>query len=42
MKVLVAGGSGFIGSAVIHHIISNTDDSVVKVGKLTYAGPVPV
>lgn len=28
MKILVTGGAGFIGSAVIHHIIDNTKDSV--------------
>ncbi|UWX91831.1 dTDP-glucose 4,6-dehydratase [Enterobacter mori] len=38
MKILVTGGAGFIGSAVIRHIISNTRDSVVNVDKLTYAG----
>lgn len=38
MKILVTGGAGFIGSAVIRHIISNTADSVVNVDKLTYAG----
>ncbi|MCU6278981.1 dTDP-glucose 4,6-dehydratase [Enterobacter quasiroggenkampii] len=38
MKILVTGGAGFIGSAVIRHIISNTWDSVVNVDKLTYAG----
>lgn len=38
MKLLVTGGAGFIGSAVIRHIIQNTDDSVVNVDKLTYAG----
>jgi dTDP-glucose 4,6-dehydratase len=38
MKILVTGGAGFIGSAVIRHIISNTDDSVINVDKLTYAG----
>ncbi len=37
-KILVTGGAGFIGSAVIRHIISNTTHSVVNVDKLTYAG----
>lgn len=38
MKILVTGGAGFIGSAVVRHIIANTTDSVVNVDKLTYAG----
>lgn len=38
MKILVTGGAGFIGSALIRHIIGNTDDSVVNIDKLTYAG----
>ena len=38
MKILVTGGAGFIGSAVIRHIIQHTADSVVNVDKLTYAG----
>lgn len=38
MKILVTGGAGFIGSAVVRHIIENTQDSVVNVDKLTYAG----
>lgn len=38
MKILVTGGAGFIGSAVIRNIINNTSDTVVNVDKLTYAG----
>lgn len=38
MKVLITGGAGFIGSAVIRQIIQSTMDSVVNVDKLTYAG----
>lgn len=38
MIILVTGGAGFIGSAVVRHIINNTSDSVVNLDKLTYAG----
>lgn len=38
VKILVTGGAGFIGSAVVRHIINHTADSVVNVDKLTYAG----
>ena len=38
MKILITGGAGFIGSAVIRYIINNTADSVINVDKLTYAG----
>ena len=37
MKILVTGGAGFIGSALVRYIINNSDDSVVNVDKLTYA-----
>ena len=38
MKIIVTGGAGFIGSAVIRHIINNTQNVVLNIDKLTYAG----
>ncbi|MCO4319935.1 dTDP-glucose 4,6-dehydratase [Aliidiomarina quisquiliarum] len=38
MKLLITGGAGFIGSAVIRYIIKHTNDTVVNLDKLTYAG----
>ena len=37
-KVIVTGGAGFIGSAVIRYLIANTGASVLNIDKLTYAG----
>lgn len=38
MKIIVTGGAGFIGSAVVRHIIEATHDEVLVIDKLTYAG----
>nr|WP_304440723.1 dTDP-glucose 4,6-dehydratase [Wohlfahrtiimonas sp. G9077] len=38
MKILITGGAGFIGSAVVRHIIEHTQDHVCNIDKLTYAG----
>ena len=38
MKILVTGGAGFIGSAFIRHSIYHTQDQIVNLDKLTYAG----
>ncbi|MDI3238206.1 dTDP-glucose 4,6-dehydratase [Acinetobacter ursingii] len=38
MKILITGGAGFIGSAVVRYIINNTNDEILNVDKLTYAG----
>ena len=37
-QFLVTGGAGFIGSAVVRHLIQQTEHRVVVVDKLTYAG----
>ncbi|WP_281560422.1 dTDP-glucose 4,6-dehydratase [Thalassomonas sp. RHCl1] len=38
MNILVTGGAGFIGSALIRYLISHTEHRVINVDKLTYAG----
>ncbi|KPZ67180.1 dTDP-glucose 4,6-dehydratase 2 [Pseudoalteromonas sp. P1-26] len=38
MNILVTGGAGFIGSAVVRHILENTNNTVINVDALTYAG----
>ena len=38
MKILITGGAGFIGSAVIRYLIQNTQHDVLNIDKLTYAG----
>ena len=38
MRIIVTGGAGFIGSAVIRHLMSATEHEVLNIDKLTYAG----
>ena len=38
MKFLITGGSGFIGSAVVRHLINDSNFEVINLDKLTYAG----
>ncbi|QEW02463.1 dTDP-glucose 4,6-dehydratase [Microbacterium lushaniae] len=37
-RLLVTGGAGFIGSNFVHHVVEHTDDEVIVLDKLTYAG----
>lgn len=38
MKIIITGGAGFIGSAVVRNIIENTKDEAIVIDSLTYAG----
>lgn len=38
MRILITGGAGFIGSALIRHLIQDTEHEVLNLDKLTYAG----
>ena len=38
MRIFVTGGAGFIGSALVRHLIENTAHEVLNFDKLTYAG----
>ena len=38
MRFLITGGAGFIGSAVVRHIIQDLHHEVINIDKLTYAG----
>jgi dTDP-glucose 4,6-dehydratase len=38
MNIVVTGGAGFIGSAVIRHLVNDTEHQVLNLDKLTYAG----
>src|SRR5689334_18887739 len=38
MRILITGGAGFIGSALIRHVMQHSTDEIINVDKLTYAG----
>ena len=37
LKILVTGGAGFIGSALVRHIIHETEHTIMNIDKLSYA-----
>ncbi|RZA14806.1 MAG: NAD-dependent epimerase/dehydratase family protein, partial [Proteobacteria bacterium] len=38
MRIFITGGAGFIGSALVRHLIENSEHEVLNFDKLTYAG----
>ena len=41
MRILITGGAGFIGSAVVRHLARDTDHTIINLDKLTYAANLP-
>ena len=37
-KILITGGAGFIGSALVRYLINNSNSLIINVDKLTYSG----